>query len=255
MTVAATHLSDGATAPAEIDRVLTACLVHQQPVYISLPTDLASVRCAAPKPFVLPAPAPSDSAALEEVLDEAVAMLEGAARPVIVGDVELIRFRLQAELAHLLERSGLPYATMMLGKTILDESHPQFIGLYQGDLSRPYVRQRIQNADCVLTLGVLMTDLNTGGFTTHLNGATTISANIRNVKIRHHHYPDVSLKDFIVGLAGRLSGATRPAWMRRVRARGASTAARSATTRSRAARSRLAAFLTGSATSSAGTTW
>jgi indolepyruvate decarboxylase len=38
---------------------------------------------------------------------------------------------------------------MMLGKTVLDESHPQFIGLYQGARSRPYVRQRVETADCV----------------------------------------------------------------------------------------------------------
>jgi indolepyruvate decarboxylase len=205
VTVASTHLGDGQTAPAEIDRVLTACLVHQKPVYISLPTDVTCLPCAPPLPFVFPEPAPSDPAALEEALDEAVAMLEAAALPIIVADVELIRFRLQADFAYLLQQTGLPYATMLLGKTVLDESHSQFIGLYQGQLSRQYVRQRIQTADCVLTLGALMTDLNTGGFTVHLNGATTIAANIRTVKIRNHHYADVCLKEFIVGLARRLS--------------------------------------------------
>jgi indolepyruvate decarboxylase len=205
VTIASTHLSDGETAPAEIDRVLTARLVHQRPVYISIPTDVALMSCAALKPFVRPEPAPSDSSALREALDEAVAMLDGASRPIIVGDVEHIRFRLQADFAHLLERSGLPYATMMLGKTVLDENHPQFIGLYQRELSRPYVRERVETADCILTLGALMTDLNTGGFTVRLDGAKTIGANIRAVKIRHHHYAGAYLKDFILGLAGRLS--------------------------------------------------
>jgi indolepyruvate decarboxylase len=205
VTAASTQLTDGATAPAEIDRVLTACLVHQQPVYISIPSDVVRLRCAAPGPFVFPQPSPSDLSALLEAVDEAVAMLEAASRPVIIADVELIRFRLQAEFALLLQLSGLPYATMMLGKTVLDENHPQFIGLYQGDLSRDYVRQRVETADCVLTLGALMTDVNTGGFTVHLNGDRTISANIRTVKVRHHHYTDVYLSDFLLGLAGRLS--------------------------------------------------
>jgi indolepyruvate decarboxylase len=206
VTVASTHLTDGETAPAEIDRVLTACLVHQQPVYLSLPTDVVRLRCAAPQPFVFPEPAPSDPAALQEAVDEAVAMLEGASRPVLIGDVELIRFRLQAAFARLLERSGLPYATMPLGKALLDESHPQFIGLYQGDRSRAYVRRRVETADCVLAVGALMTDFNTGGFTVQLDGAKTIRANIRTAKIRHHSYADVYLKDFILGLAGRLAG-------------------------------------------------
>ena len=205
LTVASTHLSDGEVAPAEIDRVLTACLVHQQPVYISLPTDVVRMPCAVPERFVFPEAAPSDPAALREAVDEAVTMLDSASRPVIVGDVELIRYQLQAEFADLLERTGLPYATMLLGKTVLDESHPQFIGLYHGEGSRAYVRRRVETADCVLTLGVQMTDFNTGGFTVRLDCAKTISANIRTVKIRNHSYTDVCLRDFILGLAGRLS--------------------------------------------------
>jgi indolepyruvate decarboxylase len=67
------------------------------------------------------------------------------------------------------------------------------------------VRQRVENADCILSLGALMTDLNTGGFTARLDGAKTISANIRSVKVRHHSYADVYLKDLIAGLARRLS--------------------------------------------------
>jgi TPP-dependent 2-oxoacid decarboxylase len=68
VTAASTHLVDGETAPAEIDRVLTACLVHQQPVYISLPTDVVGMPCTPPLPFVLPEPAPSDPAALDEAV-------------------------------------------------------------------------------------------------------------------------------------------------------------------------------------------
>jgi TPP-dependent 2-oxoacid decarboxylase len=92
----------------------------------------------------------------------------------------------------------------MLGKTVLDETHPQFIGLYQGDRSREYVRRRIETADCVLELGALPTDFNTGGFTVQLSEERTICANIRSVKIKHHIYPAVGLGDFIRGLAGRL---------------------------------------------------
>ena len=93
---------------------------------------------------------------------------------------------------------------MMLGKTVLDESHPQFIGLYQGDRSRDYVRERIEKADCVLQLGALPTDFNTGGFTVKLSEDRTISANYRSVQIKRHIYPDVTLRDFILGLTGRL---------------------------------------------------
>ncbi len=205
ITAASTHLVSAETAPAEIDRVLSACLSHQLPVYISLPADVVMMKCNRPKAFLFPRPAPSDKDALAEAIREALGMLEKAEKPVVIGDVELIRFKLQKEFAAFLDKTGFPYVTMMLGKTVLSEHHPQFIGLYAGDRSRNYVRNRVKSADCVLQLGTMMTDLNTGGFTTNLDDSKTISANIRSVKIRHHYYENVNLQDFILGLTEKLS--------------------------------------------------
>jgi indolepyruvate decarboxylase len=204
VTAASTQLDSGETAPGEIDRVLSVCLARQQPVYISLPADVVTMKCRRPVPFSFPALAPSDPGALAEALAEALGMLATAKRPVVLGDVELIRFKLQKEFAGLLAKTGFPYVTMMLGKTVLSERHPQFIGLFEGDRSRDYVRRRVESADCVLQLGALMTDFNTGGFTTDLDEAKTISANIRSVKIKHHHYENVSLRDFVAGLTEAL---------------------------------------------------
>ncbi len=44
-------------------------------------------------------------------------MLDKAQKPVVIGDVELIRFKLQKEFAGFLDKTGFPYVTMMLGKT------------------------------------------------------------------------------------------------------------------------------------------
>ena len=204
ITAASAILENAESAPAEIDRVLSACLAEQRPVYLALPADVVRMRCPAPGPFHPPVQPKSDEGTLHEALEEAAAMLSAARLPVVIGDVELIRYGLQEEFAGFLARTGLPYATMMLGKTVLDESHPQFIGLYQGDRSRDYVRERIQNADCVLELGALPTDFNTGGFTAKLVEERTISANYRSVRIKRHIYPDVTLREFIVGLSDRL---------------------------------------------------
>jgi indolepyruvate decarboxylase len=93
----------------------------------------------------------------------------------------------------------------MLGKTLLSEQHPLFIGLLEGDRSRAYVKQRVESADCILQLGTLMSDFNTGGFTTNIDDSKTISGNIGCVKIKHHYYENVHLHDFILGLTEKLS--------------------------------------------------
>ena len=204
ITAASTELVSAESAPAEIDRVLSACLSHQQPVYISIPSDMVMMKCKPPNAFVFPAPGPSDQDALGEAIKEAAKMLNKAQKPVVIGDVEMIRFKLQKEFAGFLDKTGFPYVTMMLGKTVLSEHHPQFIGLFEGERSRDYVRNRVESADCILQLGALMTDLNTGGFTTNLDDSKTISANINSVKIRHHYFQNVHLHDFILGLTKKL---------------------------------------------------
>lgn len=89
-------------------------------------------------------------------------MLQTARMPAILADVQLIQYHAQSAFCELLAKSGFPYATPMLGKCVLDEDHPQFIGLYAGRNSRDYVRRRVEEADVILQLGVLMTDFNTG---------------------------------------------------------------------------------------------
>jgi TPP-dependent 2-oxoacid decarboxylase len=205
ITVASTQLVSGETAPAEIDRVLLACLSHQQPVYISLPSDVVRMKCNRPSAFHFPTRPQSDQEALGEAIKEAVRMLDKSQKPVVIGDVELIRFKLQTDFARFLDKTGFPYVTMMLGKTLLSEHHPQFIGLFEGDRSRDYVRNRVESADCILKLGALMTDFNTGGFTTNLDDSKMISGNIGYVKIKHHYYENVHLHDFILGLTEKLS--------------------------------------------------
>jgi TPP-dependent 2-oxoacid decarboxylase len=205
ITVASTQLVSGETASLEIDRVLSACLAHQQPVYLSLPSDVVMMKCNRPNAFLFPTPARSDQGTLGEAVKETLGMLNRAGRPIVLGGVELIRFKLQKEFAAFLDKTGFPYVTMMLGKTVLSERHPQFIGLFEGDRSRDYVRDRVESADCILQLGDLMTDINTGGFTTNLDDAKTISANIRTVKIKHHYYENVYLQDFILKLTEKLT--------------------------------------------------
>jgi indolepyruvate decarboxylase len=163
------------------------------------------MKCNRPNAFIFPKPAPSDQNALGESIKEALEMLDNAEKPVVIGDVELSRFRLQKEFAGFLDKTGFPYVTMMLGKSVLSGQHPQFIGLFERDRSRDYVRTRVESADCILQLGALMTDINTGGFTTNLDESKTIRANIRSVKIKHHCHENVNLHEFMIGLSRKLS--------------------------------------------------
>jgi len=205
ITAASTLLTSPITAPAEIDRIISACLFHQQPVYLCIPSDVVTMKCNRPNSaFSFPTQIESNQDLLAEAIKETLAILGQAKMPVVIGGVELIRFKLQKEFSEFLDKTGFPYATMMLGKTVISEHHPQFIGLFEGDRSRDDVSRRIKSADCVLQLGTMLTDYNTGGFSSHLDSLKTISANIGVVKIRNKTYANVNLCDFIVGLTNKL---------------------------------------------------
>lgn len=221
VTAAHTMLSDAEKGPSEIDRVLRACLIKQLPVYIAFPSDMVIKPCKPPTRslfgedhlpggleetivHLMEREYQKDQMSLKEAVSEAANMINHAKRPVVIAGVELHRYKMKNTFLKFLEKTKLPFATMMLGKSIIDEDHPQFIGLYEGKPSREYVRKRIEESDCVLLLGEWLTDLNTGGFSATLPYDYLIRANIDRVQIKHHFYRDISMKTFIEQLSQSL---------------------------------------------------
>jgi TPP-dependent 2-oxoacid decarboxylase len=200
LTAASTVLGDPQIAFQEIDRVLNAALRYKRPVYIELPRDMVNaVGIAHHKPAE--PHAQSDPDALREALREAVDMIKAAKQPVILVDVEVHRFGLQAELLRLLEVRRIPFATTILGKSVIDERHPLYLGVYEGAMGREAVRNYVESSDCLLMLGTFMTDINLGIYTARLEPGRAINATSEKLSIRYHNFEEVRFKDFVRGLA------------------------------------------------------
>lgn len=75
---------------------------------------------------------------------------------------------------------------MIMGKSVIAESTPGFVGVYAGVLSSPQVREAVEDSDCILNLGAMLTDLNTGIFTAQLEPSRVIMASSETVTIRRH---------------------------------------------------------------------
>lgn len=210
ITVASSVLDDPMTAFREIDRVLESALRYKRPVYLEIPRDQVHARQVTPHKIPAGLP-PSDPDALREAIDEASAMLTAAKRPMILADVEIHRFGLEDDLIALAEQTGMPIATTLLGKSVISEGHPLFAGVYEGAMGRDEVTEFVESADCLLMLGCFLTDINLGIFTANLLPARCIDATSEDLRIRHHHYRDVRLDDFLHGLIDRkLTVARRP---------------------------------------------
>ena len=197
ITADAAILVDPHTAPDEIDRVLRNCIARKLPVYLELPADMANAPCRQPGELGVIAPRPSDEDSLAECVAEAARICNDSQHPLLLAGVELCRFGLQKEALRLAETAEIPFSTMLGSKSALPELHPQFVGLYQGGWSRETVRRQVEDSDCLLSLGVWLTDLDTGLFSIHLDHRRMIVAGADQVRIGSHYYHNVALGDFI----------------------------------------------------------
>lgn len=151
----------------------------------------------------------SDPDVLAEAVAEAERWLNTCQRPAIVGGVEIHRFGLADQLLQLAEGSQIPITTTMLGKSIISETHPLFVGLYEGAMGNEQVTKFIEESDCLLLLGTFMTDINLGIYTANLDPGKCIYATSEQLRIRHHHFHNVLLADFIRELAAQAAQASQ----------------------------------------------
>ncbi|MFT3733275.1 MAG: thiamine pyrophosphate-binding protein [Hyphomicrobium sp.] len=204
ITVASVLLDDAEDAPQKIDRALARCLSEKRPIMIEIPIDIVDQTCEPPRRLPPTGVPRSDPDSLAEALDEVMALVATAKRPVILGGVELHRYGLMNEFTRLVEASRLPVATTLLGKTVISELHPQSIGVYEGGMSRKEVRDIVESSDVLLCLGAWISDINFGVFTGKLEGRQLILANSGRLKISQHVYEQVWIGDVVQGLADRM---------------------------------------------------
>jgi indolepyruvate decarboxylase len=202
LCIAGTELNDPLDAFSEIDRALATCDRFKRPVYIEIPRDMVHVRPQTAPRYKHPEPR-SDTLALDEAVDETVERIQNARQPVFLLGVEIHRFGLQEEAVKLAEDSGIPMAATMLGKGVVAETHPLYMGLYEGALGREEVTKYVEASDCVLMLGTFMTDINLGIYTAELNLSDCIYVTSEQLRVGYHHYHDVRLEDFVRALAAR----------------------------------------------------
>lgn len=200
ITVASASLEDPLTAFRDIDRCLSAAQRFKRPVYLELPRDRVHTRPLFPH---VPSDEPllSDEMSLQAALEEARQRIAAARQPVIVAGVEMHRFGLREPLLKFAETNQIPMSSTLLGKSVVSELHPLYLGVYEGAMGKREVQERVEESDCVILLGTFMTDINLGIYTANLDPARCVYVTSERLRIGYHHFHDVVLADFVNGLA------------------------------------------------------
>jgi indolepyruvate decarboxylase len=186
----------------ETERLIAAAMFHRRPVYMAFPADLANlpvIDSAEPVPA-----ARSDPDALQAATEAIVAALNGAKRACILPGILVARAGLRVQMQAVVDASGLPFATMFMDKSVLDEQQDAYLGMYDGTLMSESVCAYVEGCDQVLAVGTLMTDFNTGAFTSRLNRANTINVGHHRTQVGKKIYSSVEMVDVLAALAQRL---------------------------------------------------
>jgi indolepyruvate decarboxylase len=192
----------------EMERVIAEARRNNQPAYIVVPSDYAQspVTPADVRPLTLK----SNEASLKKAVAAITERLKSAKSVVALPAFTISRLGLQKEARQAIEALGCPFATTSMEKCIIDESHPQFAGMYSGVLSPKETKEIVEDAEVVIDLGgISLNDETTTGFTTRLDPARFISIRLNDVRIGGQVFGNVRLADTLGALAKLKSGAPR----------------------------------------------
>ncbi|KAG0696394.1 thiamine diphosphate-binding protein, partial [Suillus ampliporus] len=208
ITIAQTMIMTKSQAAAEIDRILTECIVHARPVYLTLPMDLITAKIPAEslKVKLSRTPPPNDSDIEKYVLDEIMKLVDDAKQDIVVlVDACAIRHDVRREVNDLLVKTQFPVYAMLMGKTAVSEEHERYGGIYIGSITHPSVKEKVENANLILSVGALKSDVNTGIFTYRIPATHTIELHSDHTLIGYAQFPGIGMKWLLPKLTERLS--------------------------------------------------
>jgi indolepyruvate decarboxylase len=192
----------------ETERLIFEALYHRRPVYMAFPADLAV------KPVLGEAqpiqPPRSDRAMLNAATDSIVGALEKASTACVLPGILVARAGLREVMQDVIDASGLPFATMFMAKSVLDEQQRGFAGMYDGALMNEDVRRFVEDSDVVIDVGSPLTDFNSGAFTARLNPQRTIMIGHHCTMVGGKTFPNVEMGDLLAALVRRLQKRTWP---------------------------------------------
>ncbi len=177
-------------------------------VHLELPEDIAEEPTEA-------APIPRSTArrpsAEAKAVRQAVQMIGSARAPVLVIGAGANRTMTGRMLLQFVERTGIPFLTTQLGKGVIDERHPLFLGcaaLSAGD----FVHRAVEDADCIINVGHDV--IEKPPFFMKAGGARVIHVSNRTAEVDPVYFPQVEVIGDIANAIWQMKDEVtpNPAW-------------------------------------------
>lgn len=188
----------------EIDRILSVFTKKKKPVYLAIPADICLLEIENESFVQEPC---SNEFNLQEAVEYAFGLIQNAESPVILGDVLIKRCMAKESFQRFVKKTSIPVATLIMGKGLVNEegaNSKTFIGTYLGRFQNPDVYKKVNESDCVISVGTIFSDFNTLGYDMDFVPSDFILVLGDHVIIQNKRFDEVYMKDFLDVLTDRL---------------------------------------------------
>lgn len=181
----------------EIIRVISNMLETKKPGYLGIPTNLLDMEISESLEDISFRFKNRDTYMIEEVGQIITERFSNSRKPMFLLGVNIARFGWREEVTSLLRKTQAKFTTTLMGKSIIKDTTiatPNYLGIYAADYSTDGIVKLMQDSDCIISIGTVETDLNSGGFTEHgINYNNVITLRPNSVKIGQKVYAGLSV--------------------------------------------------------------
>ena len=195
----------------EMERVIRDALYFSAPAYIIVPMDYALMPVIGSPikgtPLATVKRAKSDPASLVAAINAVMGKVNAAKSIVALPSNLVASYGLNKKFIEFLDKSKISFAATPMGKGVVSESHPNYLGIYSGVTSSPVdLKAVVEGADLVFDFGGLIAeDINSGNWTNNLDPEKTIVLGDHFVKIGSTIFSGIAFEDVLVELTKCIS--------------------------------------------------
>jgi pyruvate decarboxylase len=205
LTCAAVSITSPDDAPEQIDYAIRTALHERKPAFIEIACNISGAPCAEPGPIsAVINDGSSDQETLKAAVKVAAEFLKSKQKPVMLIGSKLRAAGAEKEAVALADALGCAVAVMAAAKSFFPEDHPQFAGIYWGEVSAPGAREIVDWSDSVVCIGTIFNDYSTVGWTAMPSGPGVLTADVNRVHLGEHNFSAIHLRDFLEALARKV---------------------------------------------------
>ena len=199
----------------ELERVIREALRQSMPAYIVI-SEVNGLMPVIGKPVKGQPLAKikrqhSDPGELAAAAEAILTKIAAAKHPVATITTLTARYGVADKAVEFVRKANLPVAVTSYDKGVVDESLPQYIGLYSAGSSQPpAVRDIVENADLILDIGgVMLTELNTALWSAVLDTDKAVCIHDNWVRSGTNVYVNVAIGDLLDVLTAKVTAHAR----------------------------------------------